>query len=180
MLVPIVVLMTLAATATSPPPQPSAQPPVPAQAQWGQWRGALASGASPAANPPIEWSETTHIRWKAPIPGRGLSSPVVWGDRVFLTTAIPVGDVIAAAIPDPDGAHHNVPPERRHRFVVLALDRHTGKVVWERTVREERPHESVHMTASWASPSPVTDGKRVHAYFGSAGLYTFTVHGEPK
>lgn len=157
----------------------AAEPASTPNAHWGQWRGPLGTGVAPLGKPPLDWSETKNVRWKTPIPGRGLSSPVVWGDRVFLTTAIPTGDAVATPAPESHGAHDNVHSARRQRFVVLAIDRRDGRVLWERTVREERPHESVHATGSWASPSAVTDGERVYASFGSAGIYALTVDGAP-
>ena len=153
---------------------------------WGQWRGPEATGISRTATPPIEWSETENIRWKIEIPGRGMGSPVVWGDRIFLTTAIPVGV-------DPDTAHQprggitefsyeefrHLHAFGVHRFVVMAIARRDGSILWEHTVREETPHEPVHPeNGTWASSSAITDGKHVFAYFGSRGLFAFTLDGE--
>jgi outer membrane protein assembly factor BamB len=139
--------------------------------QWGQWRGPLGNGVAPHGRPPLSWSETHGVRWKTPIPGRGHSSPVVWGDRVFLTTAIPHGETHEPGAVAAPGAHDNVPPARDQRFVVLAVDRRDGSIAWQTTVRTGRPHDSTHETGSWASPSAVTDGAHVIASFGSAGLY---------
>jgi len=141
---------------------------------WAQWRGPLATGVSPTADPPIEWSETQNVRWKVEIPGRGSSSPVVWGDRVFLMTAVPVG-VQGEAQHAPRGA---LSPRGVHRFVVMALDRATGRVVWERVAREQEPHEQSHVdNGTWASASPVTDGRRLYAHFESFGLYAYDLDG---
>jgi len=141
---------------------------------WAQWRGPLATGVSPTANPPIEWSETKNVRWKVEIPGRGSSSPVVWGDRVFLMTAVPVG-IQGEAQHAPRGA---LSPRGVHRFVVMALDRATGRVVWERVAREQEPHEQSHVdNGTWASASPVTDGRRLFAHFESFGLYAYDLDG---
>lgn len=147
--------------------------------QWGQWRGPLATGEAPHADPPIEWGETRNVRWKLPLPGLGHGSPVVWGERIFLTTAIPFGDALE---PLPDlapGAHDNLPVTHPHRFEVLAVDRREGRVLWQRRVREELPHEGGHVSGSLASASPVTDGELVFAFFGSRGLYALTVDGQP-
>src|SRR5262245_6544634 len=92
---------------------------------WHQWRGPYATGVSKYADPPLEWSETKNIRWKVEIPGRASASPVVWGDRIFLLTAVP-GGVIGAAAHAPQGG---VQPRHVHRFVVLAIDRKTGKTI---------------------------------------------------
>ncbi len=146
----------------------------PALGYWAQWRGPLGTGVSPTANPPLEWNETRNIRWKVPIPGRGFASPVGWGDRLFLLTAVPVGV--------PDEAQH-VPrggqqPRGVHRFTVMAIDRATGRTLWEHVAREAEPHEGSHFeNGTWASSSPITDGERVYAYFESFGLYAFDMNG---
>ena len=146
-------------------------------AQWGQWRGPLATGAAPKADPPVEWSETKNIRWKTKLPGLGHSSPVVWGNLVFVTTA----DLTGAKKPftgvTPDGAHSNMNPLFDHQFAVMAIDRQTGAVVWRRTVATRQPHESTHESATWASNSPVTDGEHVLSFFGSNGLYCLDTGG---
>ena len=96
------------------------------------------TGVSRTAKPPIEWSETKNIKWKVEIPGRGSSSPVVWNDRVYLLTAIPVG-VAGEAQHAPRGA---LPQRGVHQYKVLAIDRKTGKTIWEHVAREEEPHEA--------------------------------------
>jgi outer membrane protein assembly factor BamB len=172
-------MLTVAPQAT-PSPQASATqgtPPQQASAtavqsawdrNWPTWRGPAGIGISTTANPPTEWSETKNIRWKVEIPGRGHSTPIVWGDRVYVTTAVPVG-VTGDAQHAPRGS---VAQRGVHRFVVMALDRKTGKTVWERTVKEAEPHEKSHVdNGTWASSSPFTDGERLYAYFESFGLY---------
>ena len=146
----------------------------PAGLYWGQWRGPLATGVSETANPPLQWSESENIRWKVEIPGRGSSSPVVWGDRVFVTSAVPVG-VDGDAQHDPRGGLGN---RGLHQFIVMALDRSDGAVVWERVLREQEPHEAGHFqNATWASGSPVTDGEHLFVYFESFGLYALDLEG---
>jgi outer membrane protein assembly factor BamB len=150
--------------------------------RWPGWRGD-GQGVARSAAVPLEWSASTNVAWKAPIPGRGHSSPIVWGDRVFLTTALE-GDVVpgAAAVrhvaegqefvhPDATGA------DRRHTYKLLSLDAKNGRVLWERTVWEGTPADSRHKKASFASPTAVTDGERVFAYFGSEGLYAYGFDG---
>lgn len=142
---------------------------------WPQWRGPEATGASKQADPPIEWSETSNIRWKVEIPGRGSASPVIWGDRIFLLSAVPT-DVQGEAAHEPLGG---VEPRAAHRFTVLALDRRTGRVVWEQVAKEETPHEGAHREhGTWASSSAVTDGERVFASFESHGLYAYDMNGK--
>ena len=146
-------------------------------AQWGQWRGPLATGAAPKADPPVEWSETKNIRWKIKLPGLGHSSPVVWGDLVFVTTAEMTGAKKPFTGVTPDGAHNNMNPLFDHQFAVMAIDRQTGAVAWRRTVATRQPHESTHESATWASNSPVTDGEHVLSFFGSNGLYCLDTGG---
>lgn len=142
---------------------------------WPQWRGPYATGVSQHADPPVEWSETKNIRWKIEIPGRGSSSPVVWGGRLFLLTAVPVG-VEGPASHAPRGGMR----ERGvHRYIVLAINRRDGSIAWQHTVREEEPHEASHgQNGTWASGSAVTDGRHVFAYFESRGLYAFDMDGK--
>ena len=141
---------------------------VEANQNWGQWRGPQANGVSPTANPPLTWSETHNVRWKVEIPGRGSSSPVVWGDRIFVTTAVPVG-VPGDAQHAPRGG---LQPRGVHRFMIMAIDRRTGKTLWEQMAREQEPHEAGHFeNATWASGSPITDGQAVYANFESFGIY---------
>jgi outer membrane protein assembly factor BamB len=146
-------------------------------AQWGQWRGPLATGAAPKADPPVEWSETKNIRWKTKLPGLGHSSPVVWGSLVFVTTAEMTGAKKPFTGVTPDGAHNNMNPLFDHQFAVMAIERQTGAVVWRRTVATRQPHESTHESATWASNSPVTDGEHVLSFFGSNGLYCLDTGG---
>lgn len=146
-----------------------------AERYWPQWRGPYATGVSQHADPPIEWSETKNIRWKVEIPGRGSSSPVVWGDRIFLLTAVPVGVEPAAAHAPRGGLRQR----GVHRYIVLAINRRDGSIVWQRTVREEEPHEASHgENGTWASSSAATDGQHVFAYFESRGLYAFDMDGK--
>ncbi len=151
----------------------------PAEGAWPQWRGPLNSGVAPGGTPPVTWSETLNIRWKTAIPGRGQSTPIVWGDLVFITTSEPYGDPVTAPEERDPGAHHNVAPTRRHRFMVIAVNRNDGSIAWQRTVRDERPHEGAHATGSWASSSAVTDGRRLIASFGSRGIYALVMEGKP-
>jgi outer membrane protein assembly factor BamB len=149
-----------------------------AREQWAQWRGPFGTGVAPHGDPPVTWSEDKNVRWKTALPGRGQSTPIVWGDRIVVTTAIPFGDPIAPHGHDAPGAHDNLAPSRQQKFVVLAVDRRDGAVLWQREVRSERPHESAHKTGSWASNSAATDGERVFVSFGSRGLYCLDMNGQ--
>ena len=140
---------------------------------WPQWRGPLATGVAPRGDPPLHWNEAdgTNIRWKTEIPGRGHSTPVVWGDRIFLTTAIAFGEPLPPRPSSAPGNHDNLPVTQRHKFVALAISRSSGKILWQQTLREALPHEQGHYTGSLASNSAATDGEHVFAFFGSFGLY---------
>ncbi len=152
----------------------------PASTHWGQWRGPLGTGEAPGGNPPVEWSETKNVRFKVKIPGNGLSTPAVWGERIFLTTAVPVAEIAPPPPPAEGGRMPNVNPTGPVRFMVMALDRKTGKVIWEKTAREAVPHEGTHGDGSWAAASPVTDGEWLFAQFGSNGLYAYDLDGNLK
>jgi outer membrane protein assembly factor BamB len=147
---------------------------------WPQWRGPLADGVAPQANPPVEWSEKKNIRWKVAPPGKGHSSPIVFGDRIFLLAAAPVGDEQKPVFDSAPGVHDSVPVTHRHQYFVLALARSDGRVLWKTVVCEEWPHEGGHVTGSQASSSPVTDGESVYAFFGSRGLYCLDFNGAVK
>lgn len=139
---------------------------------WPQWRGPHATGVSKHATPPLEWSESKNIRWKVEIPGRGSGTPVVWGDRLFVLTAVPID--AAAAAPVPRGGKPGV-----HRYTVIALDRKTGKVVWQHVAREEAPHEGTHHEfGTYASSSAVTDGEYIIASFESRGIFAYDMEGK--
>ena len=141
---------------------------------WAQWRGPQQNGVSRTATPPLEWSETKNIKWKTEIPGLGAATPVVWGDRIYLLTAVPVG-VTAGEQHQYRGA---LPERDVHQYVVLAIDRRDGHVVWERVAGARRPHEATHASSgTYASSSAIADGEHVIAYFESNGLYTYDTDG---
>lgn len=159
---------------------------------WGQWRGPTANGVAPEARPPIEWSENKNIRWKVELPGQGLSTPIIWGQRVYIQAAVPADDRGDASGPATNDAT-DTPPRRAPRdtggwniqipanpytFNMMALDRRTGRLVWSRTLRREVPHEGSHPHGSLAAASPLTDGRRLYAYFGSHGLYCLDMRGQ--
>jgi outer membrane protein assembly factor BamB len=145
--------------------------------EWPQFRGSLAGVAADDPALPDTWSTTNNVAWKADIPGIGWSSPVVWGDHIFLTTVINsaqqepprpgfyLGDWPASGAP--------------HRWMVYDLDFKTGKVRWEREVSSTPPGQAKHLKNSYASETPVTDGERVYFYFGNAGLFAFDLDGKP-
>ena len=148
---------------------------------WHQWRGPDAAGVSHQANPPIEWSEEKNVKWKIEIDGRGTSTPIIWGQRVFLLTAIDTG-VKDPAIPDPqDQPKTNFfdikRPNTQHAFMVLCLDRSSGKELWRTKVAEKIPHEGAHRDNDFSPASPTTDGEYLYAWFGSAGMFCLDLDG---
>ena len=145
---------------------------------WAQWRGPLGTGVAPHGDPPVAWSELENVRWKTEIPGLGYSTPIVWGDRIFLTTAIPHGKQFKGLPDTAPGAHDNLLVTQRHRFVVICVNRKDGSIAWQQEVSEARPHEGGHTTGSLASHSPVTDGTRLFTFFGSRGLYCLDFNGK--
>ena len=159
---------------------------VAAPPHWAQWRGPDGQGIASDAGVPLEWSATKNVLWKTAIPGRGYSSPVVWGDRIFLTTAIE-GDVVPGAKPvkhmleGQEFAHpEGVGADRQHSFKVVALDAASGRILWEKTAWEGTPYDTRHRRGSFAAPTPVSDGTLVYAYFGGEGLYTYDFQGNLK
>jgi outer membrane protein assembly factor BamB len=141
------------------------------------------NGVAPHARPPVEWSESKNVRWKVEVPGKGSATPVVWGDRIYVLTAVPGEKRAPAPAPEPApasgrGRPPGIAPDSVQKFTVLALRRSDGKVLWERVVREELPHEGTHPTGTWASASAVTDGELVYAHFGSRGLYALDQGGK--
>ena len=174
-----------------------------AEDNWPSWRGPNSTGGAVKGNPPSTWSETQNIKWKIALPGRGHSTPIIWGDKIFIQTAVPTKEEPAPTVEAQQGAApaggqqaegggregrprrggggmRAVPPDAPYKFNVVCLDRGTGKVLWEKTVREEIPHEGIHPTGSYASNSPVTDGTSVWVSFGSRGLYCFDLDGNQK
>lgn len=144
---------------------------------WPQWRGPLGTGEAPNANPPLNWDAVKNVAWKTKLPGRGHSTPIVWEEQIFLTSAIPVGEELPARFSGRPGAHDNLPVDSEYEFVVLAIDRESGAIQWQTKVRRALPKEGGHKSASLASASVVTDGELVIALFGSHGLYALNRDG---
>jgi outer membrane protein assembly factor BamB len=150
---------------------------------WHQWRGPYMTGFVPNGTPPLEWSETRNVKWKIEIPGRGHATPIIWKDRIFIQTAVPLEKEVA---PQGEGGaqpRRGMPSRKtaaKHEYLVLCLNRADGKILWQKAVNEEVPQEATHDLGSWASGSPVTDGEHVYAYFGSRGLYCLDMEGNLK
>lgn len=148
---------------------------------WHQWRGPEANGVSRTATPPIEWNEGKNLCWKVAVDGNGRSTPIIWEDQVFLLTAIDTG-IVDPSLPRPEDQPERVfgikYPNTTYRFVVLCLDRATGRERWRRTATERVLHEGHHGDNSFASASPTTDGERLYCWFGSAGLFCYDLDGD--
>ncbi len=161
-----------------------ASTPLNAKSNWPGWRGPSGQGVSSEKNLPAEWTPTKNIKWKTPIAGRGHSSPIVWGNKIFLTTAVE-GAVVpgAKAVKHMNGDKEFLHPDsigadRKHQFKVMAIDSNSGKILWEQTAFEGTPYDNRHRKSSYAASTPVTDGKHVYAFFGAEGLYAYDMKGK--
>lgn len=158
-----------------------------ADENWPQWRGPMANGVSPDGNPATSWSEASNIKWKVKLPGSGSATPIVWDGKVFVEAAVPTGKKSSTSAKPADsdeapsgrrGGMGGEKPDEVYQFVVICLDRQTGKTLWQKIAREELPHEGVRPNeGSFAASSPMTDGQHVYAYFGSRGLYCYDMDG---
>ena len=199
---------------------------------WPQWRGPLGTGEAPVGNPPVKWDATTNIAWKVRLPGDGTSTPVIWGDKMFVQAARPAsgeGGSFAAASGKAKGGFQGKgppgergkgfgppkgdfkgkgdfggkggfskgpppgekggklgpgaipPPNEPYQFILLCLDKNSGKTLWQKVCREEVPHEGYRAgDGGYATASAMTDGEHVYAFFGSRGLYCFDLEGNLK
>ena len=162
-------------TSTASPPS---HPREPATGSWPSFRGPQASGIADGQNLPDIWNTKTgqNILWRIPIPGLAHSSPIVWGNRVFVTTAVssdPKASFRPGLYPDGDASTDRSP----HRWVIYALDKRTGKILWEQVAYQGEPIEKRHIKATYANSTPATDGRIVVAWFGSQGLHAYDVDG---
>ena len=141
------------------------------EANWPQFRGPGARGISTNTNLPDRWSASENVAWKAEIPGRGWSSPIVWGDRVFLTTAVNSGTSETPKKGLYIGGERPDAPRLDHEWKMVCLDLSSGKVRWEHVLHRGAPAGPVHVKNSYASETPVTDGEHVYACVGNVGVY---------
>ena len=148
---------------------------------WHQFRGPENTGVSDTAKPPLNWSKKKNIRWMAQLEGAGVSSPIVWGEKVFLLTARNTGEV-DPSLPKPEDQPERVfgikHPTTSFEMVVLCIDRNTGKTLWRKVAKTLIPHEGHHRDASFASGTPFCDGERFYCWFGSAGIFAYNLDGE--
>ncbi|HEY3788562.1 MAG TPA: PQQ-binding-like beta-propeller repeat protein, partial [Urbifossiella sp.] len=164
---------------------------------WPQFRGLNGSATSREKNLPTEWSTDKNVAWKVKLPGYGWSCPVVWGDKVFVTTAVsekqqkPSGGFGGGKGgfgggkggggggfgPGGGGMKGRV-PDTLYKWELHCLNAADGKTLWKRTAAEKKPTTSVHSSNTYATETPVTDGERVYAYFGAAGAFCYDLEGK--
>lgn len=151
---------------------------------WPQWRGPYATGMAYMGNPPMEWSESKNVKWKVEIQGKGHSTPIIWEDQIILLSAVETEIKVEDEKSGDTGQGNQwMKPKTTnfiHEFIILSIDRKSGETLWKTTLNEDLPHSGTHDLGSWASNSPVTDGKSIYAYFGSNGLYCVDMNGELK
>jgi outer membrane protein assembly factor BamB len=143
---------------------------------WPQYRGPASDGIGEGATLPQTWSETENVVWRTKIPGWGWSSPIVWGNRIFTTSAIGQTELPTPHIGGYPGGH--IGSEEEHRWLVHALDFETGAVIWEFEAHRGIPPKMRHPRNSFASETPVTDGERVYAWFANIGLFCLDFSGK--
>jgi outer membrane protein assembly factor BamB len=149
---------------------------------WHHWRGPLANGTAPNADPPTTWDARTNVGWTAEVPGKGSATPIIWGDQVFVVTAVKTdrrGKPEDMPTVDPKFERKTEPPTDYHQFLVYSFDRTTGKLRWKHLAAEKVPHEGHHESHSYAAGSPTTDGQRLYVSFGSFGVYCYDLSGKP-
>lgn len=149
---------------------------VSAEVNWPQFRGNLAGVAEDDILPDT-WGTTENVAWTVEIPGRAWSSPIVWGDRIFVTSAIGGGGAEKPKKGLYFGGNRDKPSDKTHRWMVYCIDFNSGKILWGKLAHEAVPKRPLHIKNTYASETPVTDGERVYAYFGNAGLYCYDLNG---
>lgn len=168
----------ISATAKARPPKTA--DPKTANGSWPSFRGAQASGIAEGQNLPDTWNVKSgeNILWRTPIPGLAHSSPVVWGNRIFVSSAVS-SDPKASFRPGLYGDGDASQDRSRHRWMIYAVNKRDGKILWERVAYEGEPKEKRHIKSTYANSTPATDGRIVVAWFGSQGVYAFDINGRP-
>lgn len=149
-----------------------------AEPYWPQFRGPGARGVSDDANLPSEWGIKKNVVWAIEVPGVGWSSPIVWGDRLFLTAAVNSSEGEEPKKGLYRGGNRSEPSPNEHVWQVRCIDVKTGAPIWTRDAHRARPGTPLHIKNTYASETPVTDGKRVYAYFGNVGLFVYDLNGK--
>jgi hypothetical protein len=157
---------------------------LPAEAgNWPQFRGPQGSNVPAEAQLPSDWGQNKNIAWTYKVEGKGWSSPIIWGDKVFITTAVSEGGSEEQAAGESSGGGRRrgggrrTPPDTEYRWEVHCLDLGTGKAVWKRVAFKGKPRIATHRSNTYASETPVTDGERIYAYFGMTGLCCYDLDG---
>jgi outer membrane protein assembly factor BamB len=173
-----------------------------AEENWPQFRGPGGNAVADTGSPPRKWSRKENVAWVRDIPGRGWSSPIVWGKTLFLTSAITTGgsfkepskgifgndyaaELVAQGLPEEEVVARVVSRDielsketESIRYMVYAIDAETGTLLWERVAHEGKPFGGRHRKNTYASETPATDGERLYAYFGNVGLFAYALDGE--
>lgn len=149
-----------------------------AASNWPQFRGPESLGTSDNSKLPVQWSTTENVAWQIDIPGRGWSCPIVWGERVFLTTVVSTGTVEAPKKGLYFGGERKDVPQAEHEWLALCLDLKTGRELWRGVAHNGVPPNQLHVKNTYASETPVTDGERLYAYFGNIGLFCYDLEGK--
>jgi outer membrane protein assembly factor BamB len=147
--------------------------------RWPQFRGPGSLGVAESPNLPDRWSTNQNVAWKVDIAGRGWSSPIVWEDRVFLTTVVSEGEIEPPKKGLYFGGDRKDIPKGTHRWLVLCLDLSSGRELWRREAHSGTAPSQLHVKNTYASETPVTDGQRLYAYFGNVGLFCYDFEGKP-
>ena len=149
-----------------------------AQDNWPQFRGDQALGVAHNPNLPTTWATNQNVAWRTAVPGMGWSSPVVWGESIYLTSVIRDGEVETPKKGLYFGGERKTPSTNTQHWMVYCFDWQTGRKLWEKQVHEGSPSTSIHLKNTYASETPVTDGERVYAYFGNLGLFCLDLVGK--
>ena len=147
---------------------------------WPQFRGPGARGVAEGKSLPSTWSKTKNVKWSVPVPGRGWSSPVIWGDKVFLTSAVSSGKEKAIKKGLYFGGNGKAPSPNRHRWMIYCFSFESGKKLWEREADTGKPLTPRHIKNNYAPETQVTDGELVYTYFSDQGLFAHDLNGELK
>ncbi|MEI6276151.1 MAG: PQQ-binding-like beta-propeller repeat protein [Prolixibacteraceae bacterium] len=149
---------------------------------WPEWRGLYNCGSVSGGSTPVEFSETKNVKWKIEIPGKGHATPIIWGNQLIIQTAVATEKKAEnqEAVAKPASPMAPNQTDLIHQFMVISVDKTSGKTIWKTTVKEVVPTERTHELGSWASNSPITDGENIFAHFGSRGLYCLDMKGKVK
>jgi outer membrane protein assembly factor BamB len=149
-----------------------------AQNNWPQFRGLGSLGVSDEKNLPDAWGTNQNVKWKAEIPGYGWSCPIIWGEKVFVTSVVKDGEVEPPKKGLYFGGERPTPSKDTHHWMTYCLDAKTGKKLWEKQIHQGSPPSSIHVKNTYASETPVTDGERLYVYFGNIGVFCLGLDGK--